>query len=98
MIRILVESIFLFLLPTFLYLAWVAFSEDEWPGWPVLAREAPLLPLFAAGAALMLATLIFFSSGSYNSPEDVYVPPSIENGKIEPGHSVHESSPKLAIP
>jgi hypothetical protein len=98
MIRILVESIFLFLLPTFLYLAWVAFSEDEWPGWPVLAREAPLLPLFAAGAALMLATLIFFSSGSYNSPEDVYVPPSYENGKIDPGHSVHEQNPKLAIP
>ena len=98
MILILFESLFVFLLPTLLYFAWVAFSEDKWPGWGALTREAPLLPLFGAGAALMLATLIFFSSGSYNSPQDVYVPPSIENGKIEPGHSVHEPNPTLANP
>jgi hypothetical protein len=88
MIRIVIENIFFFMLPTFIYIVWIAFAEDEWAGLPTIVREAPLLRLFVAGAALMLATLIAFSSRSHNNPHDVYVPPSVEDGKLEPGHSV----------
>lgn len=98
MIRIVIENIFLFMLPTVLYLAWVAFTENEWAGLPTVIREAPLLRLFVAGAALMLATLVTFSSRSHNSPHDVYVPPSIEDGKIEPGHTLRTPKPEPAKP
>ena len=78
---------------------WVAFTEDDWADLPSIVREAPLLRLFVAGAALMLGTLIAFSSRSHNGPHDVYIPPSIEDGKLEPGHSVHvPEAPQPAKP
>ncbi len=89
MTRILIENVFFFMLPTLVYIMWTAFKEDEWAGLPTIVGRAPLLRLFAAGAALMLGTLVIFSSQSHNSPHDVYVPPSVEDGKVEPGHSVH---------
>jgi hypothetical protein len=98
MIRIVIENIFFFMLPTVLYLAWVAFTENEWAGLPTVIRQAPLLRLFVAGAALMLATLVTFSSRSHNGPHDVYVPPSIEDGKIEPGHTLRVPNQESAKP
>lgn len=94
MIRIVVENIFFFLLPTLVYIAWVAFKEDEWSGLPAIVRRAPLLRLFVAGAALMLLTLVTFSSRSHNSPDDVYVPQSMHDGKLQPGHAVREAEPQ----
>lgn len=74
MTRIVIENIFFFLLPTLVYIMWIAFKEDEWAGLSAIVSRAPLLRLFVAGAALMLGTLIAFSSRSHNSPRDVYVP------------------------
>ena len=94
MIRIVVENIFFFMLPTFFYVAWIAFKEDEWSGLSEVIRRAPLLRLFAAGAALMLLTLVVLSSRSYHDPRDVYVPPAMEDGKIDPGHSIRVPNPQ----
>lgn len=91
MIRIVIENIFFFLLPTLLYIVWIAFSKDEWPGLMTVLSRAPLIRLFFAGAAVMLATLVVFSSRTYNSPADVYVPASVVDGKLEPARSVHET-------
>ena len=93
MTRIVIENIFFFLLPTLVYVMWVAFKEDEWAGLPTVVSQAPLLRLFVAGAALMLGTLVAFSSRSHNNPHDVYVPASIEGGKLEPARSVHVPDP-----
>jgi len=93
MIRIVLENIFFFLLPTLFYIAWVAFREQEWPGLSAIMRQAPLLRLFIAGAALMLATLILFSTRSHNAPQDVYVPQSMQDGKLEPGRSIRATEP-----
>ena len=98
MTRIVIENIFFFMLPTFLYIVWVAFRDDEWAGLPTIVSRAPLLRLFFAGAVLMLGTLIVFSSRSDNSPRDVYVPPSVEDGKVEPGHSIHPTDQQSAKP
>lgn len=88
MIRIVIENLFVFLVPTLAYIAWVAFVRNDWPGlWQVL-RNAPLAALFVTGAALMLATLVAFSSKSRNSPGEAYVPPVLQDGKLKPGHSV----------
>jgi hypothetical protein len=94
MIRIVFENIFFFLLPTFVYIAWVAFKDDEWPGLDIVMRRAPLFRLFIAGAALMLITLVAFSSRSHNSPEDVYVPQSMHDEKGQPGHAAGEAAPQ----
>jgi hypothetical protein len=94
MIRIVFENVFFFLLPTLFYIAWVAFRDDEWSGLAKIFREAPLLKLFVAGAALMLTTLIAFSSRSYNAPHDVYVPQSMQDGKLAPGRTIRTTEPE----
>lgn len=87
MIRIVIENFFIFLAPTLLYLGWVAFVRNDWPGlWTVL-RDAPLIRLFVLGAALMLTTLTLFASRHHNTPDQTYVPPSFEDGKLVPGHA-----------
>lgn len=86
MIRIVIENLVFFLLPTFAYVAWIAYKTAEWPGlWTVLSR-APLLRLFVTGAALMLTTMALLATGTRNDPDDVYVPPVFKDGKIQPGH------------
>jgi hypothetical protein len=98
MIRIVVENVFFFLLPTLFYIAWVAFRDDEWSGLAAIVREAPLLKLFIAGAALMLTTLIAFSSRTYNAPQDVYIPQSMHDGKLEPGRTIRATEPEPEKP
>jgi hypothetical protein len=88
MIRIVIENVFFFLLPTLVYISWVAFRDDEWSGLQEIVRKAPLLKLFIAGAVLMLTTLVVFSSRTYNAPQDVYVPQSMHDGKLEPGRTI----------
>jgi Family of unknown function (DUF6111) len=88
MIRIVIENIFFFLIPTFGYIAWVAFSRNDWPGLGEVIKRAPLLNLFIAGAILMFTTLILFSSRSHNTPDEAYVPPVFRDGKLQPGRAV----------
>ena len=88
MIRIVIENIFFFLLPSLLYIAWIAFQRDDWPGLGDVVRTAPLVYLFMAGAALMLTVLVLFSSRSHNQPTDVYAPPVFKDGHVQPGHTV----------
>lgn len=89
MTRIVIENVFFFMLPTLVYVMWIAFKEDDWVGLPTIVSRAPLFRLFFAGAALMLVTLVAFSSHSDNSPHDVYVPASLEDGKLAPSRSIH---------
>jgi hypothetical protein len=91
MIRITIENVFFFLVPTLVYIAWIAFKRDDWPGlWEVL-KVAPLLNLFVLGAAMMLTTLVLFSSHANNTPDETYVPPVFQDGKLQPGHPVPAS-------
>lgn len=87
MIRITIENIFFFLLPTIAYIAWVAFQRNDWPGLGQILNEAPLVKLFGLGAALMLITLIVFSSASGGKPGEAYQPPVYKDGHVEPGHT-----------
>lgn len=90
MIRVVLENIFYFFLPTFFYLVYIAFKRNDWPGLWAILKGAPLPTLFVAGAALMIVTLILFSSTSGHSPQEAYTPPSYHNGKVEPGHVTRE--------
>jgi hypothetical protein len=87
MIRIVIENILLFLLPTIIYVAYVYLtSDDEKPGAARVLNDAPLFWLFIAGAALMLVTLVTFGSMSGGKPGQTYTPPVLKDGRIEPGH------------
>ncbi len=87
MIRIVLENIFFFLLPTLMYLVYVAFKTNDWPGlWAVL-KNAPLAQLFVTGAVIMIATLILFSSSDGHKPGEAYTPSTFQDGKLQPGNS-----------
>jgi uncharacterized protein DUF6111 len=94
MIRIIVENFLLFLLPTVLYLTYRYFvgrqsgstSGGKNPSLNTHINDAPLLWLFAAGAGLVLATLIAFGSTDSGKPGQTYYPPDVKDGKIIPGH------------
>lgn len=79
MIRIVIENVFIFLLPTIAYIAWTAFKLSEWPGLGEVVRDAPLVKLFVAGAALMLAALTLVAMreiGDGRTPDGNSSPPS----------------------
>ena len=92
MIRTVIENLLLFLLPTVIYVAWVLLNrrrngtsgETDGRAAGVL-DDAPLIWLVAAGAALVVITLIVFGSASGGKPGQVYQPPVFRDGKIEPG-------------
>lgn len=89
MIRIIVENLLLFFLPTLLYVVFVFVSRrsagDETP----VLQGAPLVWLFVTGLALMVATLVAFGTRTGGKPGEVYEPPVFKDGRIVPGHTVH---------
>ncbi len=86
MIRIVIENILLFLMPTLVYLIFVLVTRPDSRNGTAVLDDAPLIWLFVAGASLLLVTLVFFSSTSGGKPGQSYTPPSIKDGRITPGH------------
>lgn len=84
--RIVIENILLFLLPTAIYIAYIYLTREEKPEAKRVLDDAPLLWLFVIGAILVIVTLITFGSTSGGKPGQVYVPPTVKDGRIEPGH------------
>ncbi len=86
MIRIVLELIGLFLVPTIAYLVYALLTR---PGRPAreIVDEAPFVWLAASGALLMFATLIYFgSTTTMGGLNQTYTPARIKDGQIEPGH------------
>ena len=89
MVRIVVENLLLFLLPTLLYTIYVAVRRgSSGDNTPVL-QDAPLVWLFIMGVVLMVGTLVLFGTSSGGKPGEAYQPPVYKDGKIVPGHTVH---------
>lgn len=84
MIRVVIENIALFLLPTGLYLGYIFLTRKPGDRSRVL-EEAPLVWLFIAGALLVVIVLIAYGSTSGGRPGQRYEPPYMKDGKIEPG-------------
>lgn len=93
MIRVVIENIAIFLIPTLVYAAYVVlvtFPRTEDAGERAFARivgEAPLLWLFTAGAVLVVLSLIAFQSTDGGRPGMKYQAPSMHDGHIQPGHA-----------
>jgi hypothetical protein len=85
MIRVVIENILLFLLPTAVYLGYVLLTRRSANTGEVIS-EAPLVWLFVLGALCVAATLVYYATITPGGkPGQVYVPPRMKNGQIEPG-------------
>ena len=80
-----IRSILLVLLPTLIYVAYIYMTREEKPDAARVLHDAPLIWLFVAGAALVIATLVIFGSISSGKPGQTHVPPVFKDGRIEPG-------------
>ena len=93
MIRVVIENIAIFLIPTLVYAAYVVLTmapKTEEAGERAFARivgEAPLLWLFTAGALLVILSLIAFQSTDGGRPGEAYRAPTMQGGHIRPGHA-----------
>lgn len=85
MIRIVIENILLFLLPTGLYVAYMLLTRRSTPAGTII-NDAPLLWLFVAGAVIVVGTLVYYGTATPGGrPDQTYVPPRMKDGRIEPG-------------
>ena len=62
MIRVVIENILLFLLPTAVYLAYVLLTGAAPPRPATVVNDAPLIWLFVIGALCVGATLVYYAT------------------------------------
>ena len=83
MIRIILLNLLLFSLPFIILVLWLWWFRGTRP-------DQAEMKIWAyaslAGFICMLAGLLFFRFASDATTESVYVPPSLENGELVPGH------------
>lgn len=83
MIRIILFNLFLFSLPFIMLSVWLWWFRRTRPDQVEMKIWAYAS---VAGFACMLAGLLFFRSVTDAPTGSVYVPPSVENGELVPGH------------
>ncbi|HXY98654.1 MAG TPA: DUF6111 family protein [Stellaceae bacterium] len=88
MIRILLTVVLPLLLPTLVYLLWLAVAQRAPLGAPAQWRALPWPWLVGIGLALVAAMLYFIGTRIGGSPLGVYVPPQYIDGQVVPGHVV----------
>jgi hypothetical protein len=99
MIRVVLENIAIFLIPTLVYAAWVLLRTNPQTdeagdrAFAQIVGEAPLLWLFTAGAILVVLSLVAFQSTEGGRPGERYQAPTMENGHIKPGRAEPRPTP-----
>ena len=86
MIRILFTIVVPLLLPTLVYLLWLAAARRAVLAAPAPWRALPWPWLVGAGLALAAAMLYLIGTRLGGSAQGVYVPPQYIDGRIVPGH------------
>jgi hypothetical protein len=88
MTRILLTIAVPLLLPTLLYLLWLAAARRTVLAAPAPWRALPWPWLVGAGVALAAVMLYLVGTRIGGSPRGVYVPPQYIDGRVVPGHVV----------
>jgi hypothetical protein len=87
--RFLLQYVLPLLLPFLVYAAYVLLAHRQLPDWLGLdARHWAMLG--GAGVLLLAISLITWSLTSGSPPDEAYVPPHLEHGRIVPGRTVAE--------
>ena len=83
MIRIILLNLFLFSLPFIMLALWLWWFRGTRPD-----QAEMIIWAYAslAGFICMFAGLLFFRFATYAPTGSLYVPPSLENGELVPGH------------
>ena len=76
------------LLPTVIYLLWLAAARRAALAAPAPWRALPWAWLAGVGVALAAAMLYLIGTRIGGSPQGVYVPPKYIDGRVVPGHVV----------
>lgn len=97
MIRIVLENLLLFFLPTLAYVAYRFLIASASGKKAPAVNDAPFLMLFAAGALAVVASIAIFASKSGGKPGEAYIPPVVRDGKIVPGHRLDPSGEKKQL-
>lgn len=91
MIRAVLPSVLLFLLPFALYFLWAGIQRRRADA--VTVAIAPYRWIALAGLVLAAGGFLYFMDLTAAPPDGVYVPPRYENGRVVPGHFVpHDTS------
>jgi uncharacterized sodium:solute symporter family permease YidK len=85
MMRVLIESMMLFLLPAALYLSFAFLTRRDDTSTAAVLNRAPMVTLAFLGALLMGAVLAIFGNVGYGKPGDAYEPAVFKDGKVIPG-------------
>jgi hypothetical protein len=93
MIRSLVPSLLLFLLPFALYFLWLA-ARRRRSAEPIPTDNRHVLLAAGLGFVLAVAGFVIFTDFSGADPDAVYIPPRYENGVLVPGHFETRTPPK----
>lgn len=97
MIRIVIENLLLFLLPTLIYVGYRLLVGPRGNGTLGVLDGVPFVWLFAAGAVTVAAFVVYFSSLDGGRPGEAYYPPVQRDGQIiqegAPGPSATVTAP-----
>jgi hypothetical protein len=86
--RLFLQYVLPLLLPFLIYAAYVALAQGRMPRWLDLgAREWVMLG--GTGLALLMISLVTWSLLSGSPPDEAYVPPHLEDGRVVPGTTVN---------
>jgi hypothetical protein len=94
MIRTLVPSILLFLLPFAVYFLWLGWQRRRAATEVVAADQRHVFWALGIGLVLAAGGFVIFTDFSGATPDEVYVPPYYENGKLVPGHFIPRDQAK----
>jgi hypothetical protein len=86
MLRVFLTIVLPLLLPTGLYLLWIATLGSSQEGGAIPWTTVPWIWLAGTGAVLLAVVLFVVTVHFGSSQEGVYVPPRWEGDQIVPGH------------
>jgi hypothetical protein len=89
MLRVLLQYLLPLLLPFLLYAAYVALAHGRMPSWLELSSRQ-WATLGGTGLALLIISLVTWGLLSGSPPEETYIPPRLEDGRVVPGTTVAE--------
>jgi len=89
MLRVLLQYLLPLLLPFLVYAAYVALAQGRLPDWLGLS-DRQWIALGGTGVALTLISLVSWSLLTGSPPDETYIPPRFEDGRIVPGTTVAE--------
>lgn len=85
MIRVLIENLLLFLLPTALYVSFALLVRRSDTTAIGVINRAPILTLAVLGASLVAIVLSIFGNVGSGKPGQAYEPAEFKDGKVIPG-------------